>query len=153
MSTLFDTELPVALASPETIRALVDQYGFDAVKVKSWSREKADTILRSRRLRDHQDANHGEAQAATEDEESDRTPNGREIVARLEAASFLGEAVEAEPNEVLLALIHAMHALALQEMRDFARLLILQFQRHPVSGEPLCDTVVIQAKLTVEVSQ
>lgn len=138
MSTLFSTDAPIELAPPHVARALVDEYGYKPEKVKQWSREKAEAILKDRRRRDHQDENHGAAAAANQEARDPRVLTPAELVQRVDVAAYLEQArATGDASEMLLALTHAMHPLTAGELADAAGVVIVQLRLNPLTLEPI----------------
>lgn len=137
MTTLFDTDSPPEPAPPDLVRALVEEWGYSPDKVRTWTRQRAATVLAKRRRDGQRDAHHAAATAAAQGE-GDGAPPVCELAARLDAAVYVEQALAARDLEaIVIALTYAMYPLHASEVRQMAHLVALQLRLHPLSGDPI----------------
>ena len=133
MSTLFPDHAPPAAdrADAETIR-LLEGYGYKREKVRTWTRERALSVLHGRQKEDGITVRRAAAAAATQEP---APPRGRP--SRLErevAAAAVEQALAASPDETTQAVCYTVYCLTDDELRDLAGQLVRVFRR-PVTKE------------------
>lgn len=127
------TGLP-ELASPRQVRLLSDKFGYKREKVRLWSVEKAETVLRRCQGEEAYALNLAKIRAKEQDETTAR--GQASDVERHMAATYLEQHEGSEHEAVILAISAAVFLLRDNEVFDFAAYLVRQFRQTGVVQAP-----------------